>query len=83
MKIVLSLEELLVMKALAKRTNAQGYAAFRMQSLDAKRVSQLVGGLHRVGLVEAKRTPDGDWLAGPLTQGGRAWLNAYGMTIRD
>jgi hypothetical protein len=82
-KISLSLEELLVMKALARRPRMDGYARFKTQSLDATRVSQLVGELHRVGLVEAKRTADGEWHAGPLTEGGSMWLKAYGMTIRD
>jgi hypothetical protein len=83
MKLSLSLEELLVMKALGKRPSVQGCARLRMQSLTVERVSYLIGELHRVGMVEAERAPDGEWLAGPLTVGGRTWLKAYGATIRD
>lgn len=79
-KISLSLEELLVMKALAKRPSVDGFARLKMQSLDVKRVSSLIYELHRLGLVEAQNHA-GDWLAGELTEGGRAWLKAYGLSL--
>jgi hypothetical protein len=78
MKISLSLEELLVMKALARRPSVEGYARLKMQSLHREKVSAILGELQRVDLVKAEYQA-GEWLAGPLTEAGLAWLEAYGI----